>query len=103
MSEAHKKIGEKLKVRREALGLSLEDISEDTKTSIEYLQAIEDGSIASFPSNVYYDMFARSYAKEMDMNTDELFEELRMQMAEEPETATDFLPDAGLGYVVEKS
>ena len=85
MSEAHKKIGEKLKARREKLGLSLEDISEDTKTSIEYLQAIEDGNIASFPSNVYYDMFARSYAKEMDMNTDELFEELKIQTAEEPE------------------
>ncbi len=84
MSEAHKKIGEKLKARREKLGLSLEDISEDIKTSIEYLQAIENGEIASFPSNVYYDMFARSYAKEMDMNTDELFEELKM--TEEPET-----------------
>ncbi len=84
MSEAHKKIGEKLKARREKLGLSLEDISEDTKTSIEYLQAIEDGNIASFPSNVYYDMFAHSYAKEMELNPDELFEELKM--AEEAET-----------------
>jgi cytoskeletal protein RodZ len=79
MSEAHKKVGEKLKAQREKLNLSLEDVSEDTKITVEYLQAIENGEIDSFPSNVYYDMFARSYAKEMEMNPDELFEELKMK------------------------
>ncbi len=77
MTEVHKTIGDKLKIRRESLNLSLEDVSEETKISVEYLQSIESGQIDSFPSVVYYDMFARSYAKEMEMNPDELFEELK--------------------------
>lgn len=77
MSDVHKKIGDKLKARREVLNLSLEDVSEETKISFDYLQSIENGQIDVFPSAVYYDMFARSYAKEMEMDAEELFEELK--------------------------
>lgn len=90
MSEVHKRIGDKLRARREGLNLSLEDIFEETKITLDYLQAIENGQIDSFPSAVYYDMFARSYAKEMEMDADQLFEELKAKP--EPVADTDAQP-----------
>ncbi len=73
MPDELKDIGAKLKKARLESKLTLEDIFEETKVSITYLTAIEEADIGAFPSRVYYNMFARSYARELGFDVDDLF------------------------------
>ncbi|SYZ73343.1 hypothetical protein TRIP_C21461 [Candidatus Zixiibacteriota bacterium] len=80
MKYNYKQIGEILKKRRMELGKDLSGLAEDTKIIERYLAAIEAGDPKEFPSVVYYELFAHSYAREMGLDADEIFEQ-----ASEPE------------------
>jgi transcriptional regulator with XRE-family HTH domain len=56
-----KKIGEKLKKRREELGYTLRNMSEKTKVPIAKLQAIEDGDLKYFEDDFSYIKFYVRY------------------------------------------
>jgi transcriptional regulator with XRE-family HTH domain len=58
-----KTIGERLKTRRQEIGLSLEEIAYDTRISKERLDAIEQNKFNQFPSHVYAKGFIKNYAK----------------------------------------
>jgi helix-turn-helix protein/uncharacterized protein DUF4115 len=73
MQDDYKDIGNLLKQERLRRNKTLEIISEESKVSETYLDAIENGDISVFPSRVYYNMFARSYARDLGFDTDELF------------------------------
>jgi transcriptional regulator with XRE-family HTH domain len=73
MSDYYIEIGEQLKARRLEQKREIKDIAEETRVSAEYLEAIEAGDIDSFPSTVYYNLFARSYARELGFDPDRLF------------------------------
>jgi len=73
MSDYYIEIGEQLKARRLEQKREIKDIAEETRVSAEYLEAIEAGHIDSFPSTVYYNLFARSYARELGFDPDRLF------------------------------
>ncbi len=73
MGNYHIEIGKQLKARRLEQKKELKDIAKDTKVTEDYLEAIETGRIEIFPSAVYYNLFARSYAQELGMDTDQLF------------------------------
>jgi transcriptional regulator with XRE-family HTH domain len=73
MADYYKDIGAQLKARRLEHKRELKDIAEDTKVSEEYILAIEAGNIDAFPSTVYYNLFARSYARELGFDPDRLF------------------------------
>lgn len=55
-------LGQKLKKKRESLGLSLEEVSVKTNISLAYLQALECGNVSELP-DVYMKMFLRTYAR----------------------------------------
>jgi len=61
-------LGEKLKKIREDAGISLSDISINTKVKREYLEKIEEGNYAELPFDVYVKGFLRSYAKYLNLN-----------------------------------
>ena len=56
-------IGEKLRLAREARGTALRDISEQTRISIRYLEAIEANDYRRLPGGIFTRSFIRAYAK----------------------------------------
>jgi len=73
MTNYYVDIGAQLRARRLELKRELKDIAQEIKTSESYLEAIEAGNIDSFPSTVYYNLFARSYARELGFDPDKIF------------------------------
>lgn len=56
-------IGKLLQEKREAKGLSLENVSHQTRISLKYLRALEEESFSDFPAEVYLLGFLRNYAR----------------------------------------
>ncbi|MBN2432212.1 MAG: helix-turn-helix domain-containing protein [Acidobacteria bacterium] len=65
-------IGELLKRSREDKGLSLRDLADSTKISINFLQAIERNDFKKLPRGVYPKLFVRSMAKYLDLDADDM-------------------------------
>ncbi len=75
------KIGAKLKLRREELGFSLEDMSIKTKIQPLNLKALEEGNISFFEDDIsYLRYFLRFYCKALDYDFEEIREELDQQI-----------------------
>jgi cytoskeletal protein RodZ len=71
------KIGRKLREQREALGLSIEDISAKTRLTVNHIKAIEEGDISYFKDDLsYLRFFLRSYCSVLDMDFEEIKEDL---------------------------
>lgn len=75
MEYDYKEIGKALKKRREELQRPLDEIAENIKIAENYLTAIEEGQIDQLPSKVFYNLFVRSYAKELEIDSEKLLEE----------------------------
>ena len=60
--------GEKLRRRREELGLSLQDVADATKFRPETIQAIEEGRAGVFPAEAYFTAFLRAYASVLGLD-----------------------------------
>lgn len=58
-----KELGLRLKSIREAQGLSIADISQNTKIQKHYLSAIEEGDLDSLPKGPYVRSFVRQYCE----------------------------------------
>ncbi|WP_332237417.1 helix-turn-helix domain-containing protein [Sporolactobacillus sp. KGMB 08714] len=68
-------LGQTLKEAREAKGLSLDDLQEETKIQKRYLQAIEDGDFKQLPGDFYTRAFIKSYAEAVGVDFGELSEQ----------------------------
>jgi cytoskeletal protein RodZ len=51
---------------RKGKGLTLEEIAEDTKINLRYLQAIEERRLSSLPGGVYNSSYLRQYARALE-------------------------------------
>ncbi|NLC15671.1 MAG: DUF4115 domain-containing protein [Firmicutes bacterium] len=56
-------LGEMIRARRENLGLSIEEVQEQTKIRSKYLRAIEAGDDRIPPGQAYFRVFLKSYAE----------------------------------------
>jgi cytoskeleton protein RodZ len=56
-------IGEKLRLARETRGIALRDISDQTRISMRYLEAIESDDYRRLPGGIFNRSFIRAYAK----------------------------------------
>ena len=70
-------IGERLRQAREAKGLSLEDVANQTRIPIRHLQHIDREEWDALPAVTYCIGFVRSYATVVDLDGAELGRELR--------------------------
>ncbi len=52
-----------LKTKREAMGLSLKDVYQQTRVSVSYLQAIENNDFSALPEPAYARNFIKAYAR----------------------------------------
>lgn len=76
MHAAVRALGEKLRQQRERLGLSLEEVEQQTKIRKHYLRAIENGEWDFLPGDVYARGFVRTYAELLQMDGMALLAEL---------------------------
>jgi len=68
MSELHVKIGILLKLERKRQGIALDDLSTKLKISPANLEHIEAGNLDSLPSELYFNLFAKSYAEALGID-----------------------------------
>ncbi|HXG68802.1 MAG TPA: RodZ domain-containing protein, partial [Blastocatellia bacterium] len=74
-------LGEELRSRREARGLTLNDISEATRIGTRFLKAIETDNFSVVPGGIYLRAFIRSFAKEVGLDEDEAMALYQQQVA----------------------
>ncbi len=73
-------VGERLRVAREARGLSLDDVASMTRVPTRHLQHIENGDWDSLPAVTYSVGFARAYANAVGLDGREIGNELRNRL-----------------------
>lgn len=64
--------GEELRQIREARGLRLDEVSQQTKISLSNLRFLEEGQFKFLPASVYVKGFLRTYAKILRIDADKL-------------------------------
>jgi cytoskeleton protein RodZ len=82
-------IGEKLRLEREAQGIALRDISEQTRISMRYLEAIETDDYRRLPGGIFNRSFIRAYAKHIGYNEDQAIEEYGQTLRDHGESSDE--------------
>ena len=75
--------GDRLRLAREAAGLSLADIATRTRITQRHLLAIEKSEFSELPGRTYVTGFARAYARAVDLPEAEIGAEVRRELEEE--------------------
>src|SRR5881409_1767757 len=82
-------IGEKLRLARETRGIALRDISENTRISMRYLEAIETNDYRRLPGGIFNRSFIRAYAKFVGYDEQEAIEEYTRTLREQGESTDE--------------
>jgi cytoskeletal protein RodZ len=82
-------IGEKLRLARETRGIALRDISEQTRISMRYLEAIEADDYRRLPGGIFNRSFIRAYAKYIGYDQQDALEEYSTMMHERGESTDE--------------
>ena len=82
-----------MRLARETRGIALRDISEQTRISMRYLEAIEADDYRRLPGGIFNSSLIRAYAKHIDYDEQKEIEEYYTKMNESGET-TDSLESA---------
>jgi cytoskeletal protein RodZ len=75
--------GQKLKEQRITKGLTIEQVSKETKIRVSYLSAIEKGEYQKLPASTYIHGFVRNYAKYLGLPEQEILAIFRREYDEE--------------------
>jgi cytoskeletal protein RodZ len=73
-------IGERLRIAREAKGVTLDEIASQTRIPVRHLQHIETGDWEALPAITYSIGFVRSYGNAVGLDGPALGQELRQQL-----------------------
>ncbi len=84
----------RLRERREQLGLTLEQVSHDTRIPVAALSAIEAGKLDSLPDGPYRQGFVRTYRKHLGLSVDPTPAPVARQTQPPPAKRTDSPPPA---------
>jgi len=68
-------LGEKLKKRREALGLNLQKVAKISRLRQAYLERLEKGEYEKLPADIYTRNFLKTYSKIIGLNENEIIKE----------------------------
>ena len=72
--------GERLRVAREGLGLSIDDVATTTRIPTRHLSNLENGDFARLPAPTYSIGFAKSYASAVGLDRNEIGEQVRAEL-----------------------
>ena len=70
-------VGEQLRRAREARGLTVQQIAEETKLKLVQVEALESGDSSAFPAMVYMRGSLKSYAEVVKIDPTPLLEQLK--------------------------
>jgi cytoskeleton protein RodZ len=79
--------GNRLREARERRGISLRQIANTTKISVNALEALERSAISRLPGGIFSRSFVRSYALEVGLDPDETLQEFIAQFPHDSVTA----------------
>jgi cytoskeleton protein RodZ len=82
--------GQLLRLHREKLDLSMQDIAKQIHLDVKIIEAIEDDSSEEMPSAIYVRGYLRSYAKIVNANADKIIE---LYNADSPPPMPEILPE----------
>ncbi|HOP07397.1 MAG TPA: DUF4115 domain-containing protein [candidate division Zixibacteria bacterium] len=92
MSELHIKLGALLKLERERQDRDLEDVAANLNMAPSTLEAIEAGDPSSSPSELYFELFTKSYAQLLGIDYSATVDAIKEEIGPELPPA---LPDKG--------
>lgn len=75
--------GDRLRLAREAAGLSLADVATRTRITQRHLAAIEKSDFSELPGRTYVTGFARAYARAVDLPETEIGAAVRRELEED--------------------
>ena len=78
-----------MRLARETRGIALRDISEQTRISMRYLEAIEADDYRRLPGGIFNRSFVRAYAKHIGYDEQQALEEYSTMMHERGETTDE--------------
>ena len=89
-----------MRLAREARGIALRDISEQTRISMRYLEAIESDDYRRLPGGIFNRSFIRAYAKFIGYDEDQAVDEYARTLRErgEPEGESSTKPYKSMVY-----
>ena len=67
-------LGAQLRAAREAQGVSLRHVSEQTRIQMRYLEAIETDNFQQLPGGIFNRSFVKAYARQVNFSEDEAIE-----------------------------
>ncbi len=76
-------IGERLRSKREALNISVQDASLDTRIKRKYIEAIESGNFEALPTVIQVRGFLRNYAQYLKEDPEEILDQLDVAYAQQ--------------------
>jgi transcriptional regulator with XRE-family HTH domain len=80
--EMSQSLGEKLRQAREARGISISEVAEQTRISTLYLKSIEADDYKPLPGGIFNKGFVRSYARYVGFDENEALQDYNELMAE---------------------
>ena len=92
-------IGEQLRLTREERGIPLREISDETRISIHYLEAIESNDYKRLPGGIFNRSFVRAYARCIGYDEIEAVEGYSRYMRESGEAGDDVVTTRQLSKV----
>lgn len=84
-------IGEKLRLAREESGVSLRDISDQTRISMRYLEAIESDDYKRLPGGIFNKSFIKAYARYIGYDEKEAMESYLATLRQKGESEDEVL------------
>jgi cytoskeletal protein RodZ len=79
-------LGEKIKQAREARGITISEVADQTRISGLYLESIENNDYRGLPGGIFNKGFVKSYAKYVGLDEQEALQDYANLMAEQGET-----------------
>ena len=76
-------LGEKLRQAREARGISISEVAEQTRISALYLEAIENNDYRTLPGGIFNKGFVKSFAKFVGVDEQEALQDYSNLLAEQ--------------------
>src|SRR4030095_9387820 len=82
-------IGEQLRIAREGRGIPLREISDQTRISMHYLEAIETNDYKRLPGGIFNRSFVKAYARHVGFDEKEAVEAYTRYMREAGDASDD--------------
>ena len=82
-------LSEKLRRERELRGISLKQISDDTRIRVRFLEALEEGRLERIPGEFYRRSYLRAYARYLELDEDRAVNTYIFSQNERPTPETD--------------